>query len=273
MAYDTESLLSMIERRAAIPLSQVTFTEDEILEIANEVVSDIILPDILKARQEYFVIYEDLTLTQGSSDNDPWIRIPARAIGQTIVSVSEPDNDFEFDPCAYWVEGSKIYFDTDRSTPVRVRYHLRPGQLVTLSKVGVITSIDTNTNTVGVSARPDDFTDGARCDFIRGNAAFDLLAKDQVVTFDPNIATNLIFSTLPSELQVGDYVCLADQSPVPQIPIEWFSYLSQHVAAIILEANGDFEAAKKIESKLPLIRSNALSLISQRVERKSKAIK
>jgi hypothetical protein len=265
----------MIERRAAIPLSQNTFSEDEILELANEVVSDIILPDILKSRQDFFVVWEDLTPTQGANDNDPWIRIPTRAIGQSIVSLSEPDTDYDFTPCSYWVEGSKIYLDWDRTTPVRVRYHLRPGQLVTTNKVGTITAIDTILNTVSINSRPSEFTNGAKVDFIRGNAAFDLLAKDSIMSFDadPQITTTLYLDSLPPELQKGDYICLADQSPVPQIPVEWFSYLSQHVAAIVLEANGDFEAAKKIEAKLGVIRNNALSLISTRIERKSKAIK
>jgi hypothetical protein len=108
---------------------------------------------------------------------------------------------------------------------------------------------------------------------VRGKAGFDLLAKDLTATVPTSPTTQVVFATtdLPSELEIGDYVCLSDQSPVPQIPVEWFAYLAHYTAAAVLESLGDMDGAKKIEARLPKLRSNALSLISPRAQNKSKA--
>jgi hypothetical protein len=147
--------------------------------------------------------------------------------------------------------------------------------LVQVGDCAVIQSITNNgtTTDIVVNAVPQEFTTNLTYDIIRGNAAFDLLKKDIAISAIYGTTITIHSSNIPSELQAGDYLCQADQSPVPQIPVEWFSYLAQHVAAVILEANGDYEAAKKIESKLGVIRNNALSLIGPRIQSKSKAIK
>jgi hypothetical protein len=76
----------------------------------------------------------------------------------------------------------------------------------------------------------------------------------------------------PSELAVGDYIALADESPIPQIPVEWFSYLALLTAVQTLESLGDSDAAQLVAQRLQKIEKNALSLISPRIKRKSKAI-
>jgi hypothetical protein len=273
MAYDSTYLLNTIKHRAAIPQNQSTFTDQEILDVANEALSEHILPDILKARQEFYIYWDDLTPTKRASDNYSWLRIPERAVGQTVVDLCEPDDDTPLCAEAYWVENSKIYFDPDRPDAVRVRYYLRPGKLVETSACGTISTINTTTGEVVVTLAPSDFTTSLRYDLVRGKAGFDLLAKDLTVVSIVGTTITFTASDLPSELQAGDYVCVADESPVPQIPVEWFPYLAQHTASLLLESLGDFDGAKKVEARLGKMRENALSLISPRVVKKSKAIK
>ena len=273
MAYDTTYLLEMIEKKAAIPLNQSTFDNSEILEMASDVVLEEILPDLLRSRQEFLVVYEDLVPTKLADDNYGWIRIPYRAVGQSIISVCDPEDDAEIDQTYYWVENNKIYFENDWTKSYRVRYYLRPSQLVETSAVGTITNIDTVTGIVTVSSRPSTFTTGLTYDFVKKNAGFDTLIRDVACTDLPTVS-QMTFApaNLPYELAVGDYVCISDQSPVPQIPVEWFPFLASYTASAILESIGDVAAAQKIEARLPRLKSNALNIISPRIERKSKAI-
>jgi hypothetical protein len=273
MAYDTTYLLDMIAKKAAIPQNQSTFDDPEILEVASAAITEEILPDLLRARQEYLVTYDDLSTTQAASDNYKWIRIPYRAVGQAIVSVCDPTNDIEIDPTYYWIEGNKIFIDGCSLNLYRVRYHLQPSQLVEVAAVGTITSIDRGTGTIAVSSIPSTFTTVKTYDFVKKDAGYDILAKDKTCSSIPSV-TDLVFAVvdIPSELAVGDYICLSDQSPVPQIPTSWFPFLASYTAASILESIGDIQGAQKIEAKIDRLKKNALNLIAPRIERKSKAI-
>jgi hypothetical protein len=273
MAYDTTYLLDMIAKKAAIPQNQSTFDNEEILEVASTAIAEQILPDLLKSRQDFLVVYDDITPTQKASDNYEWIRIPYRSVGQSIISLCDPENDVEIDQTYYWVEGNKVYIDGNSLSEYRVRYHLRPSQLVETSSVGEIKSINRNTGEISVSSRPIGFTTALTYDFVKSAAGFDILARDLTCSSFPSV-TGMIFTVadIPDELAVGDYVCLSDQSPVPQIPIEWFPFLASYTAASLLESLGDVAAAQKIESKLGTLRSNALNMVSPRVQNKSKPI-
>jgi hypothetical protein len=273
MAYDSSYLLDIIKRRAAIPQNQNTFDDPEILAMANEIISEFVLPDVLKARQEFYVHWDDVVPTKGANDNYGWIRIPERAVGQSIISLSEPEDDDPICAQSYWVENQKIYFDPDRVDDVRVRYYLRPGRLVETSSCGVVSSIDRTLGTVTLASVPSGFSSTAKYDFVRGKSGFDLLGKEAPVSLIAGNVLSVAASDIPEELQIGDYMCIADESPIPQIPVEWFPYLAQHTAALILESIGDMEGSKKAETRLKVMRSNALTLISPRIESKSKAIK
>ena len=271
MSYNTESLLSMIEVRASIPLNQSTFSEEEILAVADDIIKEMIMPDILKARQELNVYYDDIVPTKRTSDNYSWVRVPKRAIGNSIIEVTDTDDE-ALHQSAYWIEGNKIFFDPEISDPVRVKYHMRPGNLVLIRAIGNIKAINRVDGDIVVSATPSTFTTDMKYDLVKADGGFELLAKD--VSIPTIVGTTLTFAVgdIPEDLEVGDYVCLSEQSPVPQIPVEWFPYLAQHTAASLLNSLGDYDAAKKVESRLGTMRDNALSLISPRVAKKSKPI-
>lgn len=271
MAYTNTTLLDQIKQRAAIPISQNTFENQDILDLASEIIETELLPKILQAKQEFYVTYDDIATTKESSDNYAWIRIPSRAVGQSIISVCDPDDDTEIDRTDYWVEGSKIYFNEGVSSETfRIRYYLKPSKLVTLTSVATISAI--NSGTISVSAIPSDYTTADKYDFVRASPGYDSLAISKTCSSISSPDMSFTASDVPSELAVGDYVCMADESPVPQIPVEWFSYLAQLTAVQILESIGDNEAATVAVKRLARMEKNVLSLISPRVEKKSKAI-
>lgn len=274
MSFTTATLLDKIKRAAAVPTSSSTFDDPEILEMANDAIQGDILPDILKARQEFLVVWDDLTPID--ADPYPYIRVPERAVGRSIIGVYDPDDDYEECPTSYYVEADKIYFTDESFDLRRVRYYLRPAQLVEVSACATISNIAVNgvdplLTDITVSSVPLDFTSSLKYDIVRAKAGFDLLKKDLSVSI---VGTTITVNTadVPSEIQVGDYLCIADTTPVPQIPVEWFTYLANHTAALVLESIGDMDAAAKIERKLPAMRKNALSLISPRAEKRGKPI-
>lgn len=67
-------------------------------------------------------------------------------------------------------------------------------------------------------------------------------------------------------LQVGDYICLANECIIPQIPPELHSKLAEMVAARILMAIGDKEGLAVSMTKLQEMDKQQASLIGQRME-------
>jgi hypothetical protein len=67
-------------------------------------------------------------------------------------------------------------------------------------------------------------------------------------------------------IQVGDYICLANECIIPQIPPELHSKLAEMVAARILMAIGDKEGLAVSMGKLAEMDKQQAALIGQRVE-------
>lgn len=287
MAYTTTELIADIKLRAFLPTSQATFTAADVLLLADAEMQTTVLPLIQSLRSEYYVTYKDYSITANQANYD----IPVRAVGMTIRDVqyifasgdvkSLPQMDVEQilttvagEPSAFYLRQNQIYlFPTPSSTvdTLRVYYHLRPGQLVATTGAGLISSISTGANTATVASIPSAWTSAFTYDLIRQDGASEPLAIDQAVT--TVAATTLTFtSTMPTSLRVSDYIALAGQSPIPQMPAELRPVLAQAVAVRMMESmmlpGVDF-ARSSLDREV----KTATSLLTSRVQGESKKIR
>lgn len=270
MPLTTTDLLNSVKRKSLLPESASTFSDADILDIASELIKTDILPMILKSRGEFYVFEEELTL---SRDGDkPYIQIPYRAVGRSIVGLKEPDSDEDLDPMFYYVQGNRIiFYSIVNNSSVVCQYHLRPGNLVQTSEVGTISHIDRSTGIVTLLSTPTSFTTSQTYDVISAKTG-ETYGIDISCS---NVAAPYITFTsadIPADANVGDYICLSDESPLPQIPEELHPYLTQLVVCQILEGLGDAQALQAAERKMQKLEQNALSMISPRVQNKGKAI-
>lgn len=67
-------------------------------------------------------------------------------------------------------------------------------------------------------------------------------------------------------IKIGDYICLANECIIPQIPPELHSALAERTAARILSAIGDKEGYALSQAKIAELDKQQASLIGQRVE-------
>ena len=79
----SDDLIAMVQRKISFPISQVTFTNDDILAFINEQMFIEEVPSVLQYHQEYFVTYVDYTLNPHQSRYP----IPNRAIGMRVRDV------------------------------------------------------------------------------------------------------------------------------------------------------------------------------------------
>lgn len=84
----SDDLIASVQRKIAMPLSQVTFTNDDILAFANEEMMISQVPSVLLYHQEFFVHQVTIPLVTGISR----YVIPDRAIGMRLRDVKWMDN-------------------------------------------------------------------------------------------------------------------------------------------------------------------------------------
>jgi len=99
---------------------------------------------------------------------------------------------------------------------------------------------------------------------IDGKSGYCTFLYDQTVTNVSGLQVTL--SAAPTGAANGDWISLAETTPLIQLPDEAFSYLVQRTAKRALEALGDTEGAAVIEKRLPQARKNLLLLLEPRNE-------
>lgn len=274
--YTSTGLLEQIKRRAFVPTNQSTFTDAEILEMASEEMQSIVVPAILSAREEWYVVVEDFIVDSTTNK----VAIPPRAIGGAVREVTWLQGDVEWNlprqsledrvykdnqgPIqSVYLQGNDIHFIGQETGALRIYYHCRPGELVRTSQAGQITAFDAGANTITVSNVPTGWATGTIVDIIQGVPHFSHKAVNATIQ---SISGNIItLDSLPGDIATSDWVAPMDQSPIPQVPVEWFSYVAQACAVQILESVGDTEAAERAISRRDKLHKTAMQLVTPRI--------
>jgi hypothetical protein len=159
----TGDLIRSIKRRAFIPNSQETFTDEDLLEMATEEVNIGLVPLIERMHEEHLVYYIEVELEEGKKRYP----IPARAHGnklRDLALVDENDNVFEMhryslneisdftntttyiNTRGFYLENNDVVlanFDVNIGNKLRFYFYMRPNHLVTEDLGAIIQSITT----------------------------------------------------------------------------------------------------------------------------------
>jgi hypothetical protein len=288
----TDALVKSVKRRMALPLDQNTFDKQDIIDILNEEMDLQMISFLLSSNQEFLVNHVEFLLSEATEfDNGFFFKIPDRAVGnklrrvcyindtgtQTPLARIEPDNIGYFEYVgntnfSYYVENDMIKlldkYSVANATRIRLYYEMSPSELVEDKFGAKIISLNTTTGEVVVDNIPDNFETGIAYDFINANSPNKCVAIDKIPTsinttskimnFDPTV--------FPSDLKLGDYICVANESVVPQIPTELHPMLAQMAAVAILEAQGDEKGITIAAARLQKMSEGTKDLISNRVE-------
>jgi hypothetical protein len=157
--YTSDDLVDAVKRDQSFPLTQVTYSEDDILEFANEELFLEQVPSVMEHHEEYFVFSIDVPLEENESRYD----IPSRAIGmklRDLFYVDDQDNLYPMsnigagnqdfyqmnnsnytNPQYYFIEGNEIVLvpkmGGDVAGSLRMKFYLRPNSLVLNERAGI----------------------------------------------------------------------------------------------------------------------------------------
>lgn len=267
-----EDIISNIKVRGSFPDDNY-FTTSEYLTIINDALKTHITPLILSLNEDYFLETKEYSI---SSDTAKY-PIPSRAIASKLRDVKIKDDSgnyrdllrlFEEDRSSsrsgYYVKRNSIELSNNlTSGTLMLSYFIRPSDLISSSSHATITAIDTATKTITVSSLPSNFLVNVDCDFVQANSPFDQLGIDYTIS---NInVLDITFNELPQDLEVGDYLCLAKQSPVPQIPEEMHPLLVQASLVQCLTAKKD-KASREEKETLNEMKQDLKNMMDPRVE-------
>lgn len=289
MAFLSSDLMASIKRYSAVPTSQVTFQSTDFYALLDDSIRAKIVPLVLKHMAEFYVFPYNFAV----AENQNQYAIPARAINMIlrsveIVSTSDPDTKVSVEQLnredlyagitgnvrylvkknGFYIEGNNVILyptPTQNLDILRMNIFLRPNQLVDPSACAQITAINAGAKTLTTVGVPSAWTTSNIFDLVKAQPGFDCTAIDQSIT---NIASGVITfsSALPSTVSVGDYVCLAGQSCVVQVPVELHPLLTQYGVVRVLSAQNDQTALKSAIAELEALEKNASSLLAPRVQ-------
>ncbi len=288
--YTTTALLPTLRLLPLMPSVQALFTDADLLTILTFEMASKIVPLMDNQSEEYFVDIKDIAYSTAQSTYD----IPSRTVAGKLRSLSFLDANqneiriprlrpedimsnvnatgLAINPAlwGFYLQNNKVVLylgSTNGGTSsyqyLRFRYVRQPNNLVASSACAQVTLI--SGNDVTVSNVPSTFVTTTTYDFISNVPNFNALQDDSVCTAINTLT--MTFSSVPSTLAVGDWICLSGQSPIPQIPyFPGFQLLLQLAAAKCLEIHGDVQGFNVAMSQASDMKNYFISVLTPRVD-------
>lgn len=282
-------LIRSIKRKSMIPEDQDTFDNQDFLEMINEEIQTSALPHLLTVHEEYLVYYVDVPFVEGQQS----YRIPARSVGNRLrdlhfvdaegdiireaarISLEEiPEYKYSNSSTytgLFYVQNNKVVLigsAPQSNSFLRMYFYLSPSEVVNESDTAVISAIDRVNGVISLSTFPSNFSTSTQFDFVSSKNPNNLVSFDVDVTSTDNVTKTITLpaANISDDLEVGDYACLPEQTPVPQLPSELHSTLAQRVAISCLEALSDTEGLNLAQRKLMESERHTWDLVDNRVE-------
>lgn len=279
--YSTSQLVENVKLIAHIPLSNSTYNESEIITLADRIMKTAILKQLLAVRQGYYLTYEDQ-----ATNATGLYPIPSGATGVAIenveivqepsviqVNLVEESEQFATNAATATAYGAFVRGNSIQILPyptagvVRIWFSRRPSRLVQTLEAGLITAINGAVYTL--SSVPDTFLVGQNVDAVQSQPNFALYATQAITDVT---GSDITLDEEVDGLVVGDYLAIENQTPIPQIPVEFRPLLEQRVTVKIYESQGYFEKMKAAEMDLKELESDLFSMIAPRIKSQTKII-
>jgi|11BtaG_2_1085332.scaffolds.fasta_scaffold00947_11 hypothetical protein len=287
-------LIKSVRNRALIPTDTSVFTDEDILEILNEEVTQGLLATIMSLNEEHMVDHIDIPV-DSSDDLSGGIKIPERAVGNklrdvsyirennvyelsriTLEELSDYRNDFDkysYNLDLFYVEGDRVKFVSNKVAAdfVRVYFYMMPNDIITEDKCGKTFSITDNgndTTTLTLVSIPDDFSNLPTMDIVSNKVPNKIIGYDIEPISVNRTQKTVTFNTedLPDSLETGAYICEQYTSPYLNMPTEMHALLAQRASIYILEALGDTEGLRNAMMRLQGMENSIQTILEDRVE-------
>ncbi len=289
MAMLVDDVIDGIKSRSLFVTNQITINDNQLLGFLNTIIQLDLVGLIDSTNQEFFVRITDVPIVAGQSE----YRIPYRAIGRTIrdlkLHVSDTGsprfqnmilinlNDLQFYQVGYknyagfYFKGDKIVVVPDvpdqitGNSSLQMWYKLKPNRPCLLQDSAVVISVTDTTVTVGEV--PSNLSPGTLIDFIQGREGCDIYEFDKEILNIDGSTLTFALGDIHSELREGDYISLAQTSPViNMIPDEAQPLIEDKTSRLLLRSIGDIAGARTFDNSISDMEKYLLKLVEPRTE-------
>lgn len=292
MSYLLENLIDGAKLRSLAPISQNTFTEDDLTNIANDELLLEVVADLLSVREDFFLTTKEISLRAGVSHYG----IPKRAVGNSLKAVfyknaandetrlergDVQDKDLwagqTGEPEMFYLEGDEIVLvptPASATGSLVISYFAKPNRLIATASCAKITNISSAGGTTTFTVDTDlsaSLTTGDDVDILSAKSPFLLWADEIAITAITSTTIAVATSDVSAadsvvEPQVGDYICPTGYANIPMLPEEFHPYLAQKISNRLIAALGQLDKLQMGEAQAARLRDRALSLVKNRVE-------
>lgn len=279
--YTSDDLIDDILLLGHVPLGNNTFTSATILRLATLEMQTPIAAQILATRGNYYMTYEDQEIVSTGLYDIPPDCVAGALVnvelvnGPTIIPVNLIEESEQFSTIAptstsygFFMRGNQVQIlPTPNVGVARFWYSKRMSDLILTTKAAQVATVAGNVITV--DSLPSTIVQGSYIDGCGDKPPFNILGSG-IIT---NIASLTI--TLDGEitgLLPGDWLALNNQTPIPQLPVEYRLVLAQSVVVKIYELQGYLDKMAVAQKKLDQYLKNISSLITPRVKSQTKVI-
>lgn len=286
-----DNIISGIKARSIFAPSQITIDTDQLLSFLNSIIQLDMVSLIDSCNQEFFVRSTDVPIVASQSQ----YKIPYRAMGRTLRDLRFHDssgdrshnmilidiNDLPFYGSvnfgAFYFKGDSVIVVPDIPSQVsptaalQMWYKLKPNAPCLLESSATVVSIVSPDITV--NQVPANLTVGANIDFIQAQEGCDIYDFDvpilginaTTLTFDP--------ADIPTDLQVGDYISLAQTSPViNMLPSECQPLIENKTSKLLLASIGDMAGSTQFDGWITDYEEMIQKMIQPRTDGNPKVI-
>lgn len=292
VAHTSDDLLTRVRARALLPDTDGRLANSDILAMADDVILSTLSRAIVNADDGRWVkTHADIPIVSGEAR----YRIPSRALGSALYDVLIVDragnerSSAYIDPAEGWrysrgsrgagvapfdhtIEGDLLTLlpePRQDGLTLRLKYRRRPSRLVPVASCAAIASAGGSFIATAAPA-PARFGASNTLDIVQGRPNADALGDD--LDASTIAGTSITLSgPVPTDARAGDYVCLAGETCVPQVPDVAWPALVAFTAVEVLIAVGDREGAQDLRDIAALRLQEAGRQLSER-NRESQAV-
>ena len=294
----TSDLLDEIKVRSFAPVSQDTFTNTKLLQIATSEMRLWVVPLLMQVREDFYLDYKDQAITASQK----LYPLPERAVGNSLKAIVVVDSDSEEtrlertevnflgnfkatgSPSRFILRGDRVALyptpDTTEDT-LRMYYFFRTSELVETTSCAKVTAVALNGSNYDLTVDTDltaSLSAGDKVDAQNGQSPYLLWNYDLEIQTITSTTISLVASSLQDGagsqmIGVGDYIVPRLQTCIPQLPEEYHPILAQRVAVKMLESLGDRKKWEIASADLKTMVGNVGQLVRNRVESQPQKIR
>lgn len=286
MAITTDRLLRGVKRRVTIVANNQLLQDSDLLELADDVMRDRMVP-LIKSLDGNYMLAEP-TQENLTADEDHY-DIPYRAVGRKLRNVKLSPTGTGQDisdltlldddkvqtyavsgvPFGFYYVGDQLVVrpkPSETTGYLELWWYLQPSLLVQTTAVAQLTAAPA-AGVCQVSSIPSTMTTGTVCDLIQARSGNRVYALDVAITATGANTISFDPADIDAAFTTGDWIALSQQTPVLQIPDEAYPLLETAICERVLYAIGDFDGAAKLMDKdIPMQERELKRLLEPRTD-------